>query len=61
MSDQGSPKMPGRSETSTDWWDRHKAAILEAFVLSNFAFLILDVYLAHLVNRFRHPAEWMPV
>ena len=35
--------------------------MLEAFVLSNYAFLILDVYLAHLVNRFRHAAEWIPI
>ena len=42
-------------------WDRHKVAVLETFVLSNYAFLILDVYLAHLVNRFRHSAEWIPV
>jgi len=53
--------MADRSEPGAGWWDRHKAATLETFVLSNFAFLILDVYLAHLVNRFRHPAEWMPV
>ena len=46
---------------ATRWWDRHKVAVLEAFVLSNYAFLILDVYLAHLVNRFRHAAEWIPV
>ena len=46
---------------ATDWWGRHKAAVLDAFVLSNYAFLILDVYLAHLVNRFRHGAEWIPV
>ena len=45
----------------SSWWGRHKASVLDAFVLSNFAFLILDVYLAHLVNRFRHPAEWIPV
>ncbi len=38
-----------------------KAAVLDTFVLSNYAFLILDVYLAHLVNRFRHAAEWIPV
>ena len=45
----------------TTRWDRHKTAVLEAFVLLNYAFLILDVYLAHLVNRFRHAAEWIPV
>ena len=42
------------------WWARRKVAVLEAFVLSNYAFLILDVFLAHSVNRFRHGAEWIP-
>ena len=46
---------------ASSWWDRHKAAVLELFVLSNYAFLILDVYLAHAVNRFRHGGEWIPV
>ena len=45
----------------SSWWGRHKDAVLDAFVLSNYAFLILDVYLAHQVNRFRHAAEWIPV
>ena len=45
---------------ANSWWERHKAAVLEAFVLSNYAFLILDVYLAHSVNRFRHWGEWIP-
>ena len=49
------------SRWAARWWDRHKSAVLEGFVLSNYAFLILDVYLAHLVNRFRHAAEWVPV
>ena len=44
----------------SSWWARRKVAVLEAFVLSNYAFLILDVYLAHSVNRFRHGAEWVP-
>ena len=46
---------------ASSWWGRHKAAVLETFVLSNYAFLILDVSLAHAVNRFRHGAEWIPV
>ena len=44
----------------SNWWARHKVVVLEAFVLSNYAFLILDVFLAHSVNRFRHGAEWVP-
>ena len=38
----------------------HKGALLEGFVLANFAFLVLDVFLAHSVNAFRHWAEWIP-
>jgi len=37
-----------------------KSDLLEAFVLANFAFLVLDVFLAHSVNDFRHRAEWIP-
>ena len=47
--------------SASSWWERHKVAALETFVLSNYAFLILDVYLAHSVNRFRHEGEWIPV
>ena len=39
---------------------RRKGDLLEAFVLANFAFLVLDVFLAHSVNDFRHRAEWIP-
>ncbi len=41
-------------------WQRHKRILLELFVLSNLAFLVLDIYLAHSINRFRQPAEWIP-
>lgn len=34
--------------------------LLEIFVFSNFAFLSVDIYAAHSVNRFRHAAEWIP-
>lgn len=36
------------------------ALLLEVFVAANLAFLVLDVFLAHSVNEFRHPAEWVP-
>ena len=39
---------------------RRRGALLEAFVVANFAFLVLDIYLAHSVNDFRHRAEWVP-
>lgn len=34
---------------------------LEVFVVINIAFLSLDIYLAHSVNAFRHPAEYIPL
>ena len=35
--------------------------LVELFVCSNLAFLVLDVAIAHAVNRFASPAEWIPV
>ena len=40
---------------------RHKRALLEIFVLGNFAFLVLDVFLAHSINDFRQWPEWIPL
>lgn len=37
-----------------------RARLVEAFVAFNLAFLALDIYVAHSVNMFRHPAEWIP-
>jgi hypothetical protein len=34
---------------------------VELFVLNNIAFLAVDIGLAHSVNRFAQPAEWVPV
>ena len=34
--------------------------LLEVFILFNLAFLTLDIYLAHSVNDFRQPAEYIP-
>jgi hypothetical protein len=42
------------------WYVNHRLW-LEAFVLSNFAFLSLDIYLAHSMNQFRRPAEYIPL
>ena len=33
---------------------------LEAFVIINLGFLALDIWLAHTVNQFRNPAEYIP-
>ena len=42
------------------WW-LDPCRWVEAFVLVNIAFLALDIYLAHSVNRFRHSAEYLPL
>lgn len=42
------------------WYLAHRLW-LEAFVLVNFACLIPDIYLAHSVNQFREPAEFIPL
>ena len=47
--------MPGPSK-----WYRDPGLWLEAFVIVNLGFLALDIYLAHSVNQFHHPAEYVP-
>ena len=39
---------------------REAPVLLEIFLVSNFAFLTIDIYVAHSINRFRHDAEWIP-
>ena len=38
-----------------------RRVLVETFVCANLAFLVLDVLIAHAVNRFASPAEWIPV
>ena len=45
----------------TDRWFLHRACLLEFFVLSNIAFLGLDIYIAHSFNAFAARAEWIPI
>jgi hypothetical protein len=42
------------------WWNQPQLWI-EAFVLLNIGFLTFDIYLAHSVNQFRKPAEYIPL
>lgn len=42
-------------------WRLHRAFLLEVFLFGNIAFLAVDIYMAHSVNNFAHPAEWVPV
>lgn len=37
-----------------------RAFLVELFAALNLAFLTLDIYVAHSVNEFAHPAEWIP-
>ncbi len=41
-------------------WPRWRWLMLELFVLSNLAFLAVDIYVAHSINRFANPLEWVP-
>jgi len=48
-------RLPSETE-----WTRWKPLVLELFILVNLAFLTLDIYVAHSVNRFAEPVEWVP-
>jgi len=49
--------MPGATDRS--WLTPQ--LLLEAFVATNLAFLAFDIYLAHSMNDFRRPAEYIPL
>jgi hypothetical protein len=51
--------LPNMAQPSR-WWLDHVRWI-DAFVLVNLSFLALDIYLAHSVNVFRVPAEYLPL
>jgi hypothetical protein len=42
------------------WW-ADPLTYAELFALGNVAFLAVDIAIAHAVNGFEHPAEWVPV
>jgi hypothetical protein len=41
------------------WWDQPQLWV-ELFAILNIGFLTFDIYLAHNVNQFRKPAEYIP-
>jgi len=45
----------------TDRWLRATDLWVEAFAVLNLGFLTLDIYLAHSLNGFRKPAEYIPL
>lgn len=48
------------AERSNAWWAAPQLWI-ELFALANIGFLTFDIYLAHSVNQFRNPAEYIPL
>ena len=42
------------------WWNSPELWV-EAFAILNIGFLTFDIYLAHSVNQFRNPAEYIPL
>ena len=42
------------------WWTQPELWV-EAFTIVNLGFLTFDIYLAHSVNQFRNPAEYIPL
>lgn len=40
---------------------RGRRLLVELFVCANLAFLVIDVGIAHAINRFGDPVEWVPV
>lgn len=49
------------NKTALSKWYLRPDLWLEAFIAVNFAFLVLDIYLAHSVNEFHHEAEYIPL
>lgn len=48
------------AEASDRWWVRPQLWV-ELFAILNIGFLTFDIYLAHSVNQFRNPAEYIPL
>jgi len=50
-----------RMSTMNRRWILQRPFLLELFVVSNVAFLAVDVFVAHSFNAFRHSMEWAPI
>jgi hypothetical protein len=46
-------------EPNERWWNQPELWV-EVFAILNIGFLTFDIYLAHSVNQFRNPAEYIP-
>ena len=47
-------------DLSPQAWPRRRRLIVDLFVISNIAFLALDIFIAHNINSFANPFEWVP-
>lgn len=43
-----------------DVWSFYLKNWLDLFIIANLAFLAIDIFVAHSVNQFHNPAEWIP-
>lgn len=50
---------PTPSDSPAPWWSR-PLPWLELFATGNFAFLAVDIFMAHSMNRFAKASEWIP-
>ncbi len=39
---------------------KNRAFLIELFLILNYAFLVIDIYFAHSINKFGHWSEWIP-
>lgn len=46
---------------SKQFWWASPEVLVELFAITNLGFLTFDIYLAHSVNQFRNPAEYVPL
>lgn len=52
----GTSEAPG----SHPWW-AEPIVLVQLFLVANLGFLAVDIAIAHAINAFAHPAEWIPV
>lgn len=53
------PTQPTTPTDPSPWWSRPLPWV-ELFAAGNFAFLTVDIYVAHSMNRFARASEWIP-
>lgn len=51
-----STSQPARAK----WWN-DPLSWVEVFIVGNIGFLALDIFIAHSMNQFAEPAEWVPI